>query len=106
MTLEIYDPKTDALVTRWDVEISTPGTSRPAPSGPTPSSCYAHPEGRACAVRRPATEWSCAQQVRAPRCLGWSTCTLRSTDGMVRQSLGTTVEHNGLGASTTYWRRS
>jgi hypothetical protein len=37
---------------------------------------------------------------------GWVSATLRSTAGMVRQSLGTTVEHNGLGASTSYYRRT
>lgn len=36
---------------------------------------------------------------------GWSDTTLRSTAGMVRQSLGGTIEHHGLGASAAYWRR-
>jgi hypothetical protein len=35
---------------------------------------------------------------------GWSSTTLRSTQNMVKQSLGSTIEHNGLGANTSYWR--
>jgi hypothetical protein len=34
-----------------------------------------------------------------PEVDGWSACSYRSTDGMVRQSLGTTIEHSGLGAN-------
>ena len=35
---------------------------------------------------------------------GWSAATLRSTDGFVRQSLGTTIDGNGLKSGTAYWR--
>ncbi len=37
---------------------------------------------------------------------GWSTTTYLSTSGFVKQSLGSTVEHSGLGANTSYYRRS
>ena len=36
---------------------------------------------------------------------GWSTTTFRSTAGMVKQSLGTTIEHSGLGAGASYYRK-
>ena len=29
----------------------------------------------------------------------------RSTDGFVRHSLGSTIEHYGLGANAAYWRQ-
>ena len=35
---------------------------------------------------------------------GWSLTTLRSTAGMVCQSLGMSIEGNGINASTEYWR--
>jgi len=38
--------------------------------------------------------------------IGWSKTSGRSTDGMIRQSLGTTIEHSGLGARTSYLRRA
>ena len=36
---------------------------------------------------------------------GWGTGAARSTDGMVRQSLGTTIGHGSLSGSTSYLRR-
>ena len=39
-----------------------------------------------------------------PDVAGWGTGSFRATDGMVRQSLGSTIEHSGLGASAAYWR--
>jgi len=60
VNLEIFDPDTDALITRWDLDIA----------------------------------------------YGWSPATYRSTAGMARQSLGSTIEHSGLGASAAYWRKT
>jgi hypothetical protein len=36
---------------------------------------------------------------------GWSATTLRSTDGFVRQSLGTTIDGNGIRSGAAYWRK-
>ncbi|NUG96543.1 HORMA domain containing protein, partial [Acinetobacter baumannii] len=36
---------------------------------------------------------------------GWSKGSYRSTDGMVKQSLGSTVEHSGLAGQAGYWRQ-
>jgi len=30
---------------------------------------------------------------------------LRSTEGFIKQSLGTTIEHSGLGAAASYYRK-
>ena len=40
-----------------------------------------------------------------PEVEGWSTGSYRSTDGMVRHSLGSTIEHYGLGGNAAYWRK-
>ncbi|MEP5625733.1 MAG: HORMA domain containing protein, partial [Hyphomicrobiales bacterium] len=37
---------------------------------------------------------------------GWSKGSLRSTEGLVRQSMGSTIEHNGLGGNAAYWRKN
>ena len=37
---------------------------------------------------------------------GWSKGAYRSTDGMVRHSLGSTIEHSGLGGNAAYWRKT
>lgn len=106
VTLEIFDSKTDGLLFRWDIEVVytwdvSAGTFWTdtdqlkwaiKKAGLVPSQA----EYRVSVHNKPGR----------PDVSGWSSCTLRSTDGMVRQSLGTTVEHNGLSANTTYWRKA
>lgn len=42
----------------------------------------------------------------SPAVAGWSDTTFRSTDGFVRQSIGTTIDGNGhISAGTAYWRK-
>ncbi|MGH6864803.1 MAG: HORMA domain containing protein, partial [Methyloceanibacter sp.] len=41
-----------------------------------------------------------------PDVAGWSRAKYRSTDGFVCHSLGSTIEHNGLGGNAAYWRKS
>jgi hypothetical protein len=104
--LEIIDPKTDKLVFRWDLEIvyswsSGDGTFWTdtaqlryaiAKEGLVPSEC----------------SYSLLLTVApgAPDVSGWGDATGHSTAGMVPQSLGTTIEHQGLGANATYWRKA
>jgi hypothetical protein len=106
VTLEIFDPKTDALIKRWDIDVVytwdiSAGTfwtdteqlkSAIKKAGLSPSEA----DYRVVVTRKPG--YSPVD--------GWTNCTLRSTEGMVRQSLGTTVEHSGLSANSAYWRRA
>ena len=103
--LEIYDPKTDALITRWDVGISYTWDM-------SAGTFWTDTEQLKYAIRKAGLMPSEASyRVVAtnskgrPDVTGWNSCSLRATDGMVQQSLGTTIEHNGLGANTTYWRQ-
>lgn len=103
--LEIYNPTTDALITRWDVGISYTWDI-------SAGTFWTDTEQLKYAIRKAGLMPSQASyRVVAtnskgrPDVAGWSLCNLRSTDGMVQQSLGTTIEHNGLGAKTTYWRK-
>jgi hypothetical protein len=42
----------------------------------------------------------------APSVNGWSDTQLRSTDGFIRQSIGTTIDGNGyISAGSAYWRK-
>ena len=104
--LQIIDPKTDTMVFRWDLEISYGWTSGDGSfwtdttqlryaitkAGLVPSQC----------------RYSLLLTVApgAPDVVGWGDATGYSTAGMVPQSLGTTVEHQGLGANATYWRKT
>jgi hypothetical protein len=102
--LEVYDPKTDGLVGRWDFEIyyefQGDGSFWQDPDaikyhirkqGLWPSEC----EYRVVVTNKPGF----------PTVEGWSSTTLRSTDGFVRQSIGTTIDGSGLSTGTGYWRK-
>ena len=104
VTLEIFDSKKDDLVGRWDIEIvygyvgdgslwvdtdAIKYSIRKA--GLVPAGC----DYRIVVCGRP----------NAPAVDGWSNCTLRSTDGFYRYSIGTTIGGSGLGAGVAYWGR-
>ena len=105
LTLEIYDPKSDDLVSRWDLDIIYGyGADETfwvdtyairysiAKAGLVPSQCnycfllYNAPG-------RPDVE-------------GWSATKARSTDGFNRYSTGATIGGNGIGTEVSYWRKS
>lgn len=102
--LEIYNPKTNELIVRWDIDVVY------AWSGGD-GEFWTDTEQLRYAIRKVGlasseVKYSVTLSVKpgTPDLPGWSDATMRSTQGMVRQSLGTTVEHSGLGASTSYWR--
>lgn len=106
VNLEIYDPNTDVLITRWDLDIAY-GWS--ADDG----SFWTDTDQLKYAIRKAGVAPSTARyrllmdnKPGRPDVNGWSPTTYRSTAGMVRQSLGSTIEHSGLGASAAYWRKT
>lgn len=106
VTLEVYNPKTDALVGRWDLEVSYG-------SNAGDGSFWVDTEQLRYAIKKagvaPAeAKYDVIMRTKPgrPDVAGWGPCHLRATTGMVRQSLGTTVEHSGLGASAAYWRKA
>lgn len=104
--LEIYDPRTNMLVFRWDIDI-TYGWSGGDGNFWTDTDQLRYAIKKAGLVPGEARYRLLLQnKLGQPDVAGWSSTSGRSTDGMVRQSLGTTVEHSGLGASTSYLRRA
>ena len=102
--LEIYNPKNNKLVGRWDFEIfygfSGDGSFWQDPDGIRyhiikqgifPSDC----EYRIVVTTKPNRQ----------NVSGWSSTSLRSTDGFVKQSIGTTIDGSGLSSATGYWRK-
>lgn len=104
--LEVYNPGTGKLVARWDLDVeygwSTEGDGR----------FWVDTDQIRIAIKK--------QGIWPSDCLydvimvtkygrrdvpGWSSCTVRSTEGFIKQSLGTTVEHSGLGASASFYRK-
>lgn len=104
--LEAYNPKTQKLIGRWDIEIAYGWTG-------DDGRFWVDTEQIRRAILK-AGVWPAESQYRIvcinkdgrPDVVGWSSTKLRSTDGMVKQSLGTTIEHNGLGASASYYRKA
>lgn len=105
VTLEIYHPKTDKLITRWDIEMVYAHSSEAGHFwADTDALRYAlKKEGLAPseALYRTVVKTKSGK----PAVDGWSDTQFRSTEGMVRQSIGTNVEHNGLGTNASYWRK-
>lgn len=106
VTLEIFNPSTDALIIRWDIDIAYEWTGGDG-------SFWTDTDQLKYAIRKAGVAPSEARyrllldtKPGRPDVIGWSTASYRSTQGMVRQSLGATVEHSGLGASTSYLRRA
>ena len=104
VALEIYHPKTDKLIKRWDLKVQDNWSSDEFVSrvdtdqilwaikkqGVIPSSAKYEIKVRTKHGRQDVD--------------GWSTCKFRSTDDMVQQGLGRTADHSGLGFNTTLWR--
>lgn len=103
--LEIYHPRTNELIRRWDIDVVYNWSSGDG-------SFWTDTEQLRYAIEKKGILASEAKynlllntKPGAPDVEGWGTGSYRSTEGMVRQSLGATVEHNGLGAQASYWRQ-
>ena len=106
VSLEIYNPWTNKLILRWDIYIAY------AWSGGD-GGFWTDTEQLKYAILKEGVSPSDARyellldtKPGRPDVIGWSKGTYRSTEGMVRQSLGTTIQHSGLGANTSYLRRA
>lgn len=102
--LEVYDPGTDALVTRWDMDVVYASIGEGVLWVDTAAVRYAIAKAGFVAS-------ACRYEVilhtapGSPDVVGWGPCTLRSTQGFRRYSVGATVGGNGLLANTAYWSR-
>ena len=104
--LEVYNPNTNNLVLCWEIDVNYSWSSGD-------SSFWTDTDQLRWAIRKAGVAPKSAKYdllLRTtpgrPDVPGWSRATARSKDGMVRQSLGSTIEHNGLGASASYWRQA
>lgn len=101
--LEVYNPVTNALVTRWDIDISYDWSGNGVFWTDMEQLKY---HLRKAGVTLDSAKYDLLMDTKPgrPDVPGWSTVFARSTEGMVRQSLGSTIEHSGLAASAAYWR--
>jgi hypothetical protein len=104
--LDIFHPRTGELLFQWNIEISYSWTGGDG-------SFWTDTEQLKYAIRKAGlvpneAKYDLRLKTKPGRhdIDGWSKAAARSTEGMVRQSLGTTVEHSGLTGSTSYLRRA
>jgi len=105
VTLEVYAPDTDALVGRWDISIGYQW------NGGTGAFWVDTDLIRYAIVKQGHWPSTCAYRIIAdtkpgrPDVEGWSKTSYRSTEGFIRQSIGTTLDASGLGGGASYYRK-
>jgi hypothetical protein len=105
VVLEVFDPKTDALVGRWDIDVVYGGAGDGSFWTDTEQIRY---HIRKAGLLPGEARYRLLMQNKAgrPDVDGWGPAEYRSTEGFARHSLGSTIEHNGLGGSAAYWRKT
>jgi Bacterial HORMA domain 2 len=106
VVLEVFDPATDAPVVRWDIDIVYNWSSGDGSFWTDTEQLKYHIRKAGLALADASYDLLMHTKLGRPDVEGWSRGSYRSTEGMIRQSLGSTIEHNGLGGSAAYWRKS
>jgi len=104
VVLEVYEPKTEKLVGRWDFEISY-GFSGDGTFFLDPEAIEYHIRKQGVIPNMCKYRILTTAKPGRPDVQGWMRATFRSTDGFVKQSIGTTIDGSGLSASGAYWRK-
>lgn len=104
VVLEIYNPVTNALVGRWDIDVVYQWSSGNGSFYTDTDQIRYHIQKAGLAPASARYEILLKNKPGRPDVPGWGAGSFRATDGLVRQSLGSTIEHSGLGASAAYWR--
>jgi len=106
VTLEIFNPRTDVLIGRWDFELNYSYGSEDDGSMWVDTDAIRYALAKCGAI--PST---CDYQIKvqnangAATVSGWSSTTWRSTEGFMMHSVGTTIGANSLGSQASYWRK-
>jgi len=105
LTLEIYDSKTNALVSRWDLDVAYGYGSEDGFWVDTDSIRYSIKKSGLV----PSQCSYCFLIYNAPGRAdvpGWGPTKARLTDGFRRYSIGATIGGNGIGTEVAYWKKT
>lgn len=104
VSLEVYDPRTSGLVTRWDMDVVYASVGDGALWADTAAVRYSIAKaGLVASFCRYDIILTTAPG--RPDVTGWGPCDFRSTNGFKRYAVGATIGGNGLSAQTAYWSR-
>jgi hypothetical protein len=105
VVLEIFNPTNNNLLFRWDIDIVYGWTGDGSFWTDTEALRYAIKKAGV-APSEAKYELILKNKPGYPTVAGWGDVDFRSTAGMVRQGVGSAVEHLGLGANASYWRKA
>lgn len=106
VVLEIFNPKTNALVGRWDIDVVYTTGSGDGDFWTDTEQIKYHVRKAGLAPSEAKYRLLLHTKPGRRAVEGWGPAQYRSTKGFVRHSLGSTIEHNGLGGSAAYWRKT
>ena len=104
MILEVYDPRTDGLIARWDMDVRYDEVDEDDVRWTDVESIKRGIQKAGIPASTAKYKIIIDNYVGHRKVEGWGPTTIRPTDGMVRQSIGRTVGASGLGVATSYWR--
>jgi hypothetical protein len=103
--LEVFDPCTDVLIVRWDIDIVYNWSGDGSFWTDTEQLKY-HIRKAGIAPADATYDILLKTKPGRPNVQGWGPGSYRATDGFVRHSVGSTIEHYGLGGNAAYWRKA
>jgi len=107
VSLEIFDPRDDELILRWDLEVVYGWSASGDGNFYTDTDLFKYHIRKTGLIPSQARYRIILQNKDGrPDVPGWGPADYKSTYGMVKQSLGSAIEHHGLGTNAGYWRRS
>ncbi|GLQ12141.1 hypothetical protein GCM10007913_40730 [Devosia yakushimensis] len=106
VVLEVFNPRTGALIVRWDIDVVYNWSSGDGSFWTDTEQLKYHIRKAGMAPSDASYDILIETKPGRPDVAGWGTGTYRSTEGFVRHSLGSTIEHYGLGGSAAYWRKN
>jgi hypothetical protein len=104
VVLEVFDPVTDTLIGRWDIDVVY-GAGGDGSFWTDTEQIEYHIRKAGLWPSQAAYRLLMHNKPGRPDVPGWGPAEYRSTEGFTRHSLGSTIEHNGLGGSAAYWRK-
>ena len=106
VVLEVFNLRTGSLIVRWDIDVVYNWSSGDGSFWTDTEQLKYHIRKAGLAPGDAAYDILLKNKPGRPDVAGWGPGSFRSTDGFVRHSLGSTVEHYGLGGNAAYWRKN